>query len=88
MSPAPSRRTFLAQTAAVAATALSASPLRALKATTEPGSPRAPYPVFPDASSKWRRTWDAALDLLAKNVRVVPRYDHPVLLEGAVYPGV
>jgi hypothetical protein len=38
--------------------------------------------------SRWRETWNAALVCLAGNVRMVPRYDHPVLFEGAVYPGV
>lgn len=38
--------------------------------------------------AKWQQTWDAALAVLAGNVRNVPRYDRPVLFEGAVYPGV
>ena len=33
-------------------------------------------------------TWDAALAVLAGNVKTVPRYDHPVLVEGSVYPGI
>jgi hypothetical protein len=37
---------------------------------------------------RWRQTWDAALAVLAGNVRDVPRYDRPVLFEGAVYPGI
>ncbi len=37
---------------------------------------------------RWRETWDAAMAVLAGNVRSVPRYDKPVLFEGAVYPGV
>ena len=36
----------------------------------------------------WKQTWDAALAVLAGNVRNVPRYDRPVLFEGAVYPGI
>lgn len=42
----------------------------------------------PEKSGRWRVTWDAALACLAGNVRMVPRYDKPVLFEGAVYPGV
>jgi len=38
--------------------------------------------------ARWRQTWDAALEVLAGNVRHVPRYDRPVLFEGAVYPGI
>ena len=45
-------------------------------------------PRFPDSDPNWSRTWDAALAVLAGNVKVVPRYDQPVLLEGAVYPGI
>ena len=44
-------------------------------------------PKFPDADPKWAQTWDAALDVLAANMRVVPKYDKPMLMEGAVYPG-
>jgi hypothetical protein len=45
-------------------------------------------PRFPDSDPKWARTWDAALAVLAGNIKLVPRYDQPVLLEGAVYPGI
>ncbi|WP_238398443.1 alpha-L-rhamnosidase [Edaphobacter sp. 12200R-103] len=38
--------------------------------------------------ARWRQTWKAALACLAGNVRHVPRYDQPVLFEGAVYPGI
>ena len=34
------------------------------------------------------RTWNAAIATLAGNIRTVPRYDHAVLIEGSVYPGV
>jgi len=48
----------------------------------------ASVPRFPDAQPKWRRTWDAALAVLAANVKHVPRYGEKVLFEGAVYPGI
>lgn len=35
----------------------------------------------------WARTWDAALAALAGNVKVMPKYDRPILLEGSVYRG-
>jgi hypothetical protein len=35
----------------------------------------------------WRKTWHAALDTLAGNVRPVAQFDHPVLFEGSVYQG-
>lgn len=44
-------------------------------------------PRFPSPDPKWKSTWDQALDVLRGNIRQVPRYDHPVLVEGAVYPG-
>ncbi|HEY8997413.1 MAG TPA: alpha-L-rhamnosidase [Edaphobacter sp.] len=42
----------------------------------------------PKDEAKWKQTWDAALAVLAGNVRSVPRYERPVLFEGAVYPGI
>jgi hypothetical protein len=45
-------------------------------------------PRFPDADARWKTTWDAALAVLAGNVKRVPKYDQPMLIEGAVYPGV
>ena len=46
-----------------------------------------PYPRFPDSNPQWKSTWDAALAVLAGNVKKVPKYDKPMLMEGAVYPG-
>ncbi|HTH54167.1 MAG TPA: hypothetical protein VL495_09460 [Edaphobacter sp.] len=40
------------------------------------------------SSARWSETWNAALACLAGNIRSVPRYDRPVLFEGAVYPGI
>ncbi len=37
---------------------------------------------------RWQKTSEAALAVLAGNVKTVPRYDHPVLVEGSVYPGI
>ena len=48
----------------------------------------APRPQFPTADPAWAKTWDAALAVLAGNVHAMPRYERPVLVEGAVYPGV
>jgi Mannosylglycerate hydrolase MGH1-like glycoside hydrolase domain len=45
-------------------------------------------PAFPSGDGRWQKTWDAALAVLAGNLRTVPRYPEPVLIEGAVYPGV
>jgi hypothetical protein len=90
------RREFLKQTA-LAATA-SALPLTSARAfatpqqspPTPPQAPptASPYPHFPTSDPEWRTTWDAALAVLAGNIHLMARYDHPVLVEGAVYPGI
>lgn len=48
---------------------------------------RQAYPRFPGGDAPWKATWDAALQVLAGNVKPVPKYDQPMLMEGAVYPG-
>jgi hypothetical protein len=45
-------------------------------------------PHFPGADPAWAATWDAALAVLAGNVRLMPRYEHPVLVEGSTYAGI
>jgi hypothetical protein len=77
------RRTFLKQ-AALAAGAL---PTFNLFAQPPQASP-APRPHFPTSDPAWATTWDAALTVLAGNVRSMPRYDHPVLVEGSTYAGI
>jgi hypothetical protein len=73
------RRKFL-QLSAMTGAAAASSPLHAFAGKT-------PTPKFPDKDPKWSRTWDAALAILAGNVKLAPRYDKPLLFEGAVYPG-
>jgi hypothetical protein len=46
------------------------------------------HPTFPAADARWQRTWDAALAVLAGNLHILPRFAHPVLVEGSVYPGI
>jgi len=43
---------------------------------------------FTTATARWQAAYDRALAILAANVRVLPRYSQPVLIEGAEYPGV
>ena len=57
-------------------------------ADAESAHPGVDSPRFPGREAKWRLTWDAALAVLAGNVKFVPKWHEPVLLEGAVYPGV
>jgi hypothetical protein len=80
------RRRFITNSLLTAGSAL-ALPSMPLRASGAGKSPVAP-PRFPDKDPRWQRTWDAALAVLAANVKVVLRYDHPVLVEGSVYPGI
>ncbi len=45
-------------------------------------------PAFSTSDARWQRTYDRALQSLAANVQVLPRFGGPVLIEGAEYPGV
>ena len=45
-------------------------------------------PLFKTSNTLWQSTYDRALQILAANVQVLPRFDGPVLIEGAEYPGV
>jgi len=40
------------------------------------------------AADNWRTVWDSALKTLAGNVRVVPKSQGPVLIEGSTYLGI
>ncbi len=60
-----------------------------LPALAEAVAPEAvQHPAFPSSDPRWQRTWDAALAVLAGNIKTVPYYEQPILFEGAVYPGV
>jgi hypothetical protein len=86
------RRDFLKHTALVAgAVAMPFSlalPTNAQQSssTPQPKSPAAPR--FATSDPAWQKTWDAALAVCAGNVRSMPRYDHPVLVEGSTYAGI
>jgi len=60
--------------------------LDARRAAAAPAGENAP--IFRTANSRWQAAYDRALEILAANVRVLPRYDKPVLIEGASYAGV
>ena len=78
-----SRRAFLAGAASSAAATL-LSPLLS-HAQSAFSIPR---PHFASADPAWARTWDAAVTVLAGNLRTVPYYAHPVLVEGSTYQGI
>jgi len=75
-----SRRRFLG-TSALTAAAIASRPLHALAVEPE-------VPHFPTADSAWRTTWDAALTVLAGNLKTVPYYPDPLLFEGSTYQGI
>ncbi len=49
-------------------------------------SPNAP--TYKTGNQRWQAAYDRALSILAGNVRVLPRYDKPVLIEGSNYAGI
>jgi hypothetical protein len=75
-----SRRHFLAAAARTAGAAIVLGPSRFL---AEPPSP-SDQPSVDD----WQRTWDAAVAVLAGNLRRAPGYDKPLLFEGSTYHGI
>jgi hypothetical protein len=88
-SPLVPRRNLL-RLAALTGTAAILHPRTAFaQIQTQPqAADAAPVPAFPSNDPRWRRTWDAALAVLAGNIHPIPHYDRPVLYEGAVYPGI
>ena len=79
------RRDFLKLSALVTGAGLMPPSIFAEDAKPQ-SSPAAP--AFPNNDPRWQRTWDAALAVLAGNIHAMPRYPHPVLVEGSVYPGI
>ena len=68
---------------------MSASASALLRSGELPAQEAAPASAltFSGAPKLWQQTYDAALTILAENVKLVPRYDKPLLVEGAVYAG-
>jgi hypothetical protein len=82
------RRDFLKQSALVAG-AMPFAGITQLSCAQQPGpASAAQRPHFPTSDPAWSATWDAALAVLAGNVRSMPRYEHPVLVEGSTYAGI
>jgi hypothetical protein len=73
------RRSFLASGAAAAI----ASPMLARAQETASDGP-----TFSTSNTRWQQTYDAALAVLAGNVKVMPYVSKPVLIEGSVYQGI
>ncbi len=67
---------------------IGASAGAALRATSAPAAVLGPSAqAFATANRRWGETYAAALAVLAGNVQLIPRYDRPVLIEGASYRG-
>jgi hypothetical protein len=45
-------------------------------------------PEFRTANTRWQAAYNRALAILAANVQVLPRFNKPVLIEGANYAGI
>jgi hypothetical protein len=87
------RRGFLKQTALVTGAAVASRFGYAQTAQRPAAGPpitpnTAPRPHFPTNDPAWEKTWDAALAVLAGNVRSMSRYEYPVLVEGSTYAGI
>jgi hypothetical protein len=79
-----SRRIFLTNAVCTAGAVLATPALQAMAQGPEPAA------NDPDSARKraWKSTWDAALAVLAGNLRNVPGYAHTVLFEGSTYQGI
>jgi hypothetical protein len=87
-----SRRSFLAGAAKAAGAALAIRPLSMLAQDAAKPDKGDAAPVFAEGDPAWKRTgkvtWDAAIAVLAGNIRSVPGYARPVLFEGSTYQGI
>lgn len=45
-------------------------------------------PAYTTRNAAWQAAYDKAMAVLAGNVQTMPRYDRPVLIEGATYKGI
>jgi hypothetical protein len=77
-----SRRVFMAQGAASLAL-FSSFPTHAQASESSSSAPE-----FRTSNRRWQDAYDKALSILAHNVQVMPKYDKPILIEGASYAGI
>jgi len=71
----------------LAGLALTSPGIRALGQGAPAPAVPSPVPHFPSGDPAWGHTWEAALGVLAGNVKNVPAYKDPVLFEGSTYQG-
>jgi hypothetical protein len=79
------RRRDLLKTAALTALAPAA---RSFVALAQSAPPRENGPTFSTSNAQWQQAYNRALQVLAANVQVLPRFAGPVLIEGAEYAGI
>src|SRR5580698_5036962 len=79
------QRRELLKTAALTTLAPFVRPLSLLAQTPTPSSTA---PFFSTTNTDWQHAYDRALEVLANNVQVLPRFPGPVLIEGAEYAGI
>ena len=62
--------------------------IRPLAFLGQTNSPSSTVPFFSTSNTQWQHAYDRALEVLAGNVQVLPRFQGPVLIEGAEYAGI
>ncbi|HEV2576985.1 MAG TPA: alpha-L-rhamnosidase [Acidobacteriaceae bacterium] len=62
--------------------------MRPLALLAQPSAGTATAPRFSTSNMTWQHAYDRALQVLAANVQVLPRFNGPVLIEGAEYAGI
>jgi len=83
------RRSFLAEAALVAGAFITSKPAELLaQGASASAKQSANAPAFSTSDPAWQQTWDAALKVLAGNIRKTPAYPKPVLFEGSTYQGI
>ncbi|MGO9317532.1 MAG: MGH1-like glycoside hydrolase domain-containing protein [Terracidiphilus sp.] len=83
-----SRRKFLAGAVCTAGAVLATPVLQAMAQGPEPAAANESASNDTARKRAWKSTWDAALAVLAGNLRTVPGYTHPLLFEGSTYQGI
>jgi hypothetical protein len=78
------RRTFLKNGLGVVAADALRLRVMAVPAAATPGS----QPFFSTENQRWQKSYDKAIETLASNVQVMPRFAGPVLIEGSKYGGI
>jgi len=81
-----SRRRFLSAAARTTGAAIVLGPARLL--SEHSSSPDPASSSDQPSVDDWQRTWDAAIAVLAGNLRKAPGYDQPLLFEGSTYQGI